>query len=132
MKKKKIRCQYCGTRAVLRPDYVAKGKRARGVLLYVCGRYPRCDAYVGVHKDTCKPLGTLANKSLRTKRRLAHEAFDVLWKSGLMNKAQAYEWIQAEFSLSEEDAHIGMFSEQMCDELIAACEAFVSTIQIAA
>ena len=132
MKKKKIRCQYCGSRAHRRPDSVVRGKWARGVKLYICDRYPACDAYVGVHKDTGKPYGTLANKALRNKRRQAHEIFDVLWKSGMMSKAQAYVWMQDWFALKEEEAHIGMFTEEMCDALIEACESFLSEVKIAA
>lgn len=132
MKKNKMRCQYCGARAHRRPDRVVRGKWARGVQLYICDRYPVCDAYVGVHKDTLKPLGTLANKALRAKRQQAHEVFDILWTSGLMEKSQAYKWMQARFSLSEKQAHIGMFTEPMCDALIAACEEYLSTEQIAA
>lgn len=132
MKMKKIHCQYCGGRARRRPDSVVRGSKAKGVLLYVCERYPACDAYVGVHKDTLLPLGTLANRSLREKRRRAHEVFDTLWQSGMMTRSGAYAWLRATFSLSVAKGHIGLFSESMCEVLIAACEAYLQNTQIAA
>ncbi len=66
-------------------------------------------------------MGTLANGDLRNKRIQAHKAFDWMWKSGLMTKWQAYKWMQGKLDLSNEQAHIAMFSEYMCDRLIAEC-----------
>lgn len=132
MKKKKVRCQYCGSDASLRPDSVVRGKGARGVKLYVCDRYPACDAYVGVHVHSLQPLGTLADRPLRQKRQRAHAVFNTLWTSGLMEKKQAYAWMQAKFSLHEDTAHIGMFSEFMCERLIAECEVFLANNKMAA
>ena len=122
MKKKSVKCPYCGANAVIRPASVVHGDSAREEFLYVCTRYPACDSYVGVHQKTLKPKGTLANGDLRHKRILAHKAFNRFWESGLMEKWQAYKWLQAKFGLNENQAHIGKFSDFMCDELIAACE----------
>ena len=40
-----------------------------------------CDAIVGVHKTSGKPLGRLAGKELRTAKKQAHEWFDQIWKN---------------------------------------------------
>ena len=122
LKKKTTKCPYCGAQAVLRPATVVHGESAWEEYLYVCPRYPTCDAYVGVHKQTMQPKGTLANGNLRHKRIQAHKAFNQFWTSGLMNKWQAYKWMQAKFGLNSDQAHIGKFSEFMCDELISACD----------
>ena len=39
-----------------------------------------CDAYVGVHRGTEKPLGTTANKECRKARMACYRAFDPLWQ----------------------------------------------------
>ena len=132
-KRKQIRCPYCGAKATLRPSSAVYGDAAKtDGYLYVCDRYPKCDSYVGAHKKTKLPMGTLANGDLRNKRIQAHKAFDWMWKSGLMTKWQAYKWMQGKLDLSDEQAHIAMFSEYMCDRLIAECNKAYENQQIAA
>lgn len=119
MKKPIIRCPYCRAKATLHPaSYVFGASAKPGSLLYVCDRYPTCDAYVGAHVRTKLPMGTLADGDLRHKRIEAHKAFDWLWRSGLMTKAQAYKWMQAKLGLNSAQAHIANFSYYMCDQLI--------------
>lgn len=132
MKQLKIRCQYCGAPAKKQPDSVVHGGKARGVSLYICSRYPECNSYVGVHANSGVPLGTLANPSLRHKRRRAHEVFDTLWRSGQMDRNAAYRWMQAVLGLGVAQAHIGRLSEEKCDALIAECEKLLSRIGTAA
>ena len=133
MKQIKIRCPYCGAQAVLRPSSAVYHERARpGEHLYVCAHYPKCDSYVGAHKHSLLPMGTLANAALRGKRIQAHRAFNRLWEDGPMEKWQAYMWMQAKFSLRSDQAHIAMFSEYMCDQLIAVCNQAVCNIRQAA
>ncbi len=67
-------------------------------------------------------MGTLANGDLRNKRIKAHKAFDRIWKYGIMEKWQAYRWLQAKFGLRSDQAHIANFSEYMCDQLILVCD----------
>lgn len=50
--------------------------------------------------------------------------FDRLWRSGLMSKREAYQWMQTEFGLHKDQAHIAQFGAYMCDRLIRACEQF--------
>ena len=64
------------------------------------------------------PLGTLADSELRNKRIRAHQNFDRIWKNGILIKKNAYRWMQDIFCLTEQQAHIGCFSEYMCDRLI--------------
>ena len=80
-----------------------------------------CDSYVNAHKDSKRPMGTLANSELRNRRILAHRALAKIWENGVMTKEQAYKWLQGKFGLNDNQAHIGMFSEYMCDQVIAAC-----------
>jgi len=122
MKKKSIKCPYCGRTAVLRDASYVYGDKAIERYVYVCSRYPACNSYVGVHENTLLPKGTLANGDLRSKRISAHKAFDLIWKTGIMKKAEAYRWMQYKFGLTSQQAHIGLFSEYMCDQLIQECE----------
>jgi hypothetical protein len=124
MKRKTIKCPYCGAHADLRPASVVYGGGADG-WLWVCARYPACDSYVGVHKKTREPLGTLADNALRYKRITTHRAFNRLWEDGFMSRNKAYVWMQSIFGLNRDQAHIAMFSEYMCDELTAACAQFL-------
>lgn len=132
-KRKQVRCPYCGAKATLRPSSAVYGDAAKtDGYLYVCDRYPKCDSYVGAHKRSKLPMGILANGDLRNKRIQAHKAFDWMWKSGLMTKWQAYKWMQGKLDLSDEQAHIAMFSEYMCDRLIAECNKAYKNQQMAA
>ena len=118
MKKKSIRCPYCGGTAVLRDASYVYGGESGHKHLYVCQHYPECNAYVGVHEGTLIPLGTLADRELRNKRIRAHQTFDRIWKNGILTKKNAYRWMQDIFCLTEQQAHIGCFSGYMCDRLI--------------
>lgn len=130
MKKVNVHCPYCGAKATLRPASAVYGDAAKtDGYLYVCDRYPQCDAYVGAHQGTKLPMGTLANGDLRNKRIQAHKAFDWLWKSGLMSKQQAYIWMQAKLGLDSQQAHIAKFSEYMCNQLIIVCDQVYANIQ---
>ncbi len=87
-------CPYCGSIAIFRDGKYVYGDSSKGEKLYVCSNYPACDSYVGVHKGTSLPLGTLANSELRNKRIRAHKLFDSIWKNKLMSKKEAYRWIE--------------------------------------
>lgn len=122
MTKVNIHCPYCGAKATLRPSSDVYGAEAKSYrYLYVCNRYPKCDAYVAAHEKSKLPMGTLANGELRHKRIEAHKAFDWLWKSGLMSKWQAYKWMQGKLGLNDKQAHIAKFSDYMCNQLINIC-----------
>ena len=122
MKVPTVRCPYCKAKATLHPaSYVFGDAVLSDNLLYVCDRYPACDSYVGAHRKTKLPMGTLADGDLRNKRIMAHKAFNWLWESGLMTRTQAYKWMQAKLGMRSEHAHIAKFDHYMCDQLISIC-----------
>lgn len=133
MKKKikPIRCPYCGRTAVLRKASAVYKNHAIEEYLYVCSNYPACDSYVGVHKGTMIPKGSLANSGLRHRRIVAHRYFDSIWKNGIMTKKNAYCWLQDIFSLSSEQAHIGQFSDYMCEQVIKESKRVLENHKIA-
>lgn len=132
MKHINIKCPVCGSQALLRPASVVRKHAAPGEKVYVCARYPACDCYVSAHRESCLPMGTLADKPLREKRRQAHLSLNRLWEQGYMTKKEAYRWLQLQFGLPESEAHIGRFSEFRCQQVIELCGRFTRTCKKAA
>lgn len=124
MKHRQIKCPYCHAQATLRPASIVYGtnKQSKGKYLYLCDRWPACDAYVSAHEHTLLPMGTLANGDLRHKRILAHRALKQFQKDCHMEKWEVYIWLQAKLGLHASQAHIGQFSEYMCDQVISLCQ----------
>ena len=112
---------------MLRPAEYVYGKRNLNPdnYLYVCSGYPFCDSYIGVHKKSMRPMGTLANGDLRHKRIEAHRALNKVVQTGIMTKHGVYIWLQNRLCLREKDMHIGMFSEYRCEETIRDCNAIM-------
>lgn len=123
MKKYQITCPYCGAPAVCRPASTVYGNsvRQKGSYLYLCSHWPACDSYVAAHKKDLRPMGNLTNKKLRHKRIQAHEALEDLRRQRHMEKWAVYVWLQGKLGLAPEEVHIGMFSDEMCDRVIALC-----------
>lgn len=115
-------CPYCGTDAELVTGEQVYGAdataRVRSVYLWRC---EPCDAQVGCRPGTRHALGTLANAPLRRMRRMAHEAFDPLWRTGAMDRSNAYRWLATKMSLPDNCAHIGRFDAEQCMKVIELC-----------
>lgn len=124
-KKKKRRhpsgssCPYCGGTVILRSADGIYRDNSRRTMLYVCSRYPRCDAYVRTYPGTTKPMGTLANGKLRALRNEAHKYFDQLYKDGQMTRQDAYKWLADLLCVPQSEAHIGYVGEYYCGRIIA-------------
>jgi DNA-directed RNA polymerase subunit RPC12/RpoP len=110
-------CPYCGGKVSLRDSKIIYKTRSYG-LIYLCDNYPVCSAFVGVHKGTTNPLGTLADTDLRELRKKCHAKFDDLWLNGSMARWAAYAWLQKELNMTQEQAHIGMFRTKDCLKLL--------------
>ena len=52
----------------------------------------------------------------------AHDAFDALWKSGGMERTEAYDWLCEQMELDSEDCHIGKFDKKQCKSVVEICE----------
>lgn len=114
-----MRCPYCGSPVILRSADGIYKDNPRGMRLYVCSRYPACNAYVQVHPGTRIPMGSLANPKLRRLRQQAHRAFDRIYLTGIMTKDQAYAWLADLIQGPRSQAHIGYLSEYYCGLVIA-------------
>lgn len=121
-------CPYCGGESHLADSTRIYSGVSYGPI-YLCDGYPRCDAYVGCHKGTTKPLGRLADAELRRAKKAAHAVFDRLWKyKDKGARSRAYEWLAEKLGISVEDCHIGMFDIQQCRSVVAACRELLNEI----
>ena len=118
------KCPYCGADLELKDaSYIYhSGKSKQWGKVWVCSNYPKCDAYVGCHEGTTLPLGRPANARLRTLKAEAHKQFDPIWKSGLMNRREAYKWLASMLDIPLDECHIGMFDVKMCQKVIQLCK----------
>lgn len=87
-------CRYCGGAVHLVPAAKVYGPAAAKRLglerekFYQC---QNCNARVGCHKGSTRPLGNLANEALRMKRMETHQVFDNFWKERGMSRTQGYD-----------------------------------------
>lgn len=110
-------CPYCGQIAHWVDNKAVYGRNfGRSYMMYLC---KPCDAYVGCHKNSKTPLGTLANAELRYFRKLAHSKFDVMWNTGRMTRSKAYRFLKKYFG---REIHIGEADIETCREIIMLME----------
>lgn len=112
-------CNYCGKPAEYVDSTIVYGSSYG--MIYYC---KPCNAWVGVHKGSGTPLGTLANAELRAYRRKAHGLFDRIWRCRWMSRSKAYGWLSEQMGLAREETHIGMFSIEQCRTVIDLCLAY--------
>ena len=96
-------------------------------MIYLC---TNCNAYVGTHKGTNKPLGRLANAVLRMKRRETHKVFDGYWQRMNMTRSAGYKWLSNQLKLPKSKTHIGYFDMETCENVIQLCHAKNNTTYI--
>ena len=117
-----VTCPYCGSAAEL----------VTGARIYPSRRdlhqkpffacFP-CGAWVGCHPGTNKPLGRLANATLRQAKNWAHEAFDPLWRNENATRGDMYVWLAGQLGIPRKECHIGMFDVEMCKRVVEVCRA---------
>jgi len=113
------RCPYCGAPVRYRSADGIYRDNPDGAMLYVCERYPKCDAYVRTHTGTKIPVGSMADGQLRALRKDAHDAFNQLYLSGMMTRDDAYRWLASMLQAPASQAHIGNLGEYYCRKVIA-------------
>ena len=122
MKKSNI-CRYCGGEIQLIPAGQIYGSSVHrlgyaGEYVFQC---KNCDARVGCHRGTSRPLGNVVNETLRLKGMEAHRVFDTFWKSQHMIRATAYRWLSQKLRIPERKAQIGGLEMDQCREIIMMC-----------
>lgn len=120
MRQRQPICPYCGkvsklvTGRVIYPTRPELHEKA----FYSC---KGCNAYVGCHPGTTRPLGRLADPQLRRAKVAAHAAFDPLWESGRMKRPAAYAWLAGRLGIPTEKCHVGMFDLETCRRVVELC-----------
>lgn len=113
-------CPYCsaGVRKTTESEIYGRTYKDRSVI--VCNDYPKCDSYVGCHKDG-RPLGRLADGKLRQAKKECHQWFDKMWMpiahiDGVkrFTRKEAYAWLSDKMELHPSNTHIGMFDLEQC------------------
>jgi len=116
-------CPYCNSFSVAKTgkDIYPTRTDLHYKHFYACPN--ECDAYVGCHPESNRPLGRLANKGLRLAKSAAHRAFDPFWKgsSATMNRKTAYAKLASALNIKVTDCHIGNFDEAMCNSVMRVC-----------
>lgn len=110
------KCPYCGATSKVADDTVIYGHHYG--YIYLCSNWPKCDAFVGIHKGTSRPKGTLANAELREARKAAHYWFDQLWQSGKIKRKDAYQFLADVLRIPVNKCHIGMFDLKQCKNVV--------------
>lgn len=108
-----VMCPYCKRRAQL-VDSKEVYDRSYG-MIFLCRP---CQAWVGCHKGTKRPLGRLANAELRQWKSKAHLYFDRSWRGKKKSRGRAYELLAEKLNIDQEDAHIGMFDVEQCKKVV--------------
>ena len=73
-----------------------------------------CDARVGMHPFTPFPLGTMADADLREARKTSKAPFESIWKSGAMQRGDAYAALASHMGIPISACHFGMFDHAQC------------------
>ncbi len=106
-------CPYCRKPADWVENSEIYGRNfGKSFMCYLCRS---CDAYVGCHNNTRLPLGTLADKALRSERVATHGTLDWLWRTGRYTRNEVYASVAKELSLPA--IHIGESDAQMCSDI---------------
>jgi len=106
-------CPFCNKEAIWTENKAIYGRNyGKSYMCYYC---KECDAYVGCHENTTKPLGTMANAELREWRKKAHAHIDPLWKTGKMIRSQVY--LKLKEALGK-DIHIGESDIETCKNIL--------------
>lgn len=110
-------CPECGAPMTLIPSRFGP--------FYGCTEFRKtgCKGSHGSHADG-RPLGLPAQEDTKKARIRAHAAFDSLWREEHVfhNRKGAYRWMRQALGLSKDEAHIGRFTIEQCDRLIAAVD----------
>jgi hypothetical protein len=87
-----------------------------------------CHAKVSCEVKTNHPLGYMAPNKIRIKRAKLHSKFDLLWKTQMFSRDEAYQWLAIQLHLDAATCHIAMLTEAQLDSSIELCESYVNSI----
>ena len=114
-------CPFCGCAVELVNNREIYGREyGDWPYAYRCANWNTdCGAYVGLHPNTDVPLGTLADKRLRTARNANKKLF--LEISEGIDRNDAYAWLADQMGMSIAECHFGLFDVDQCQRAGAVC-----------
>jgi len=125
-------CPYCGHPAHYIVSSAAIYRGTDYGPLYICHV---CQAWVGVHRGTFKPLGRLADGELRRAKMETHHVFDAIWRTRYavkkardpdysrgMARGGRYKALAEAMGIPRSQCHIGMFDVVQCHVAIEICK----------
>ena len=119
-----MNCPYCKKQALWCDNKIIYGRNyGQSHKIYYC---KDCNAYVGCHNNSRKPLGYMANKELRDKRVETHKAIDYYWRYGFFTRDEVYKKLKEHFG---KEIHIGNCNYNMCSKIIEASHKLFKTNQ---
>ncbi len=79
-------------------------------------KFWRCDCglFVGVHKNSNKPLGIIATHEIKKARSHIHKILDPIWRKGVMTRSKVYKKISKEIGKDYHTANIRSIEEARC------------------
>ena len=98
---------------VLRPSIHGK--------FYGCSRWPKCKGTHSAYADG-RPMGVPGNAATKQARHRAHGVLDQLCLEWEIDTEEAYRIVCREMRMSRDEAHMGRFSKEQCEELIGKLE----------
>ena len=119
-----VTCPYCGRPAELvNGDSIYGPGRFTDRLFWLCRD---CAAWVGCHKNSRRaaPMGRLADAELRRWKANALAVFDPLWRTGPLNRADAYRKLAKALGTCPESrfCHIGWMDVEQCKAVVRICQ----------
>jgi hypothetical protein len=114
-----LTCPYCGTQAQYSKTSNFVYRRDYGPV-YFCKCKPE-GVYVGCHKGTSNPLGTLADESLRALRKKVHAAFDPYWlweaegKKRREMRSEMYANLAKAMNIPKGECHVSHFDNSRAE-----------------
>ena len=126
MSYKEVLCDYCGEKAGLINSSKIYGTDYG--MIWIC---KPCDAYAGVNKSRrdYKPLGRLANKELRSAKKIAYDSFirlcDIKMVKDGCSKKEAkqagYKWLASVLDIESNNCQFPKFNIDICKRVEFIC-----------
>lgn len=109
------KCPHCGDHvSYVNNEKIYGRPYGRWPFAYRCDSFT-CDSYVGVHPNTEKALGTLANRPMREARKEHKPKFFALLEKKGWGRNKGYKWLAEAMGLPRQKTHWGMFDVEQCE-----------------
>lgn len=120
------KCQYCNNRLnlITGKEMYPHLPKLKKKYFYKCNP---CQAWVGCHPNSKRPLGIAANAELRKMKSAAHKAFDPIWKELPLTRSEAYARLAKKFG--KDEVHIGEMSVDECNLAIKYSKEIIDELE---